>query len=172
MKMKKKGQMLSQPFVYIFALVVGALILVWGGKTVLDLVNTGSQVNVGSYIESLESDVAAYKNFGEGSKTSKKVDFPQDITYICFLDLEKNPTDCQRKEAGNKIVKCKPAELDEDFAFQIEVPNKNIYVLPLSAVKINSFLVEDLKPKLGNPFCVRNGQDIIIESMVDHVVVS
>ena len=170
--MRKKGQMLSQPFVYIFALVVGALILVWGGKTVLDLMNTGSQVNIGTYIKSIESDVVAYKNFGEGSKTNKKVEFPQDITYICFLDLERNPTDCRRKEAGNKVVKCTPAELDEDFAFQIEEPNKNIYVLPLSAVKINSFLVEDLKPKAGNPFCVRNGQEITIESKVDHVEVS
>ena len=100
--------MLSQPFVYIFALIVGALILVWGGKTVLDLLQTGSQVNVGTFIKSLEEDVAAYKNFGEGSRTTKKVDFPQEITYICFLDLEKTANDCKRKEAGNKIVKCKP----------------------------------------------------------------
>lgn len=169
--MRKKGQMLSQPFVYIFALIVGALILVWGGKTVLDLLQTGSQVNVGSYIKSLEQDVAAYKNFGEGSKTAKKVDFPQDITYICFLDLERSANDCKRKGANNKIVKCKPEELDEEFAFQIEEPNKNVYILPTDAVKINAFNIKDLKPAQGNPFCVRNGQDIEIISKVSYVEV-
>lgn len=167
----KKGQMLSQPFVYIFALIVGGLILVWGGKTVLDLVQTGSQVNVGSFVKSLEEDVAAYKNFGEGSRTARKIDFPQDITYICFLDLEKKPVDCKRKEKDNKFVKCNAAELDEEFAFQIEEPNKNVYVLPLDAVKINAFKIDDLKPADGNPFCVRNGVDVEIISKVGYVEV-
>lgn len=170
--MKRKGQMLSQPFVYIFALVVGALILVWGGKTVLDLVNTGSQVDVGNFVKSLESDVAAYKNFGEGSKTSRKISFPNNINYICFLDLEKKANDCKRKEAGDKVVKCTAEELDDDFAFQIEESNRNVYVLPMSELKINSFNIEDLKPTSGNPFCVRNGVDINIISKVSYVEIN
>jgi len=170
--MKKKGQLLGQPFIYIFALIVGALILVWGGKTVLDLMQTGSQVNVGSFIKSLEEDVAAYKNFGEGSRTTKKIDFPGDVTYICFLDLEKSPNDCKRKEQGNKIVKCRAEELDEEFAFQIEEPNKNIYVLPTDAVKIGAFKIDDLKPADGNPFCIRNGLEMEIKSKVSHVEIS
>lgn len=168
----KKGQMLSQPFVYIFALVVGALILVWGGKTVLDLVNTGSQINVAKLVKDLEQDAAAYKNFDEGSRTSRKLQFPDDITYICFLDMERKANDCLRKEKGNKIIKCTATELDEDFAFQIEEPNKNIYVLPTTAVKVGAFKVDDLKPELGNPLCVRNGLDITISSKVDHVEIS
>ena len=61
----KKG-VSEQVFIFIFALIVVALILAWGTKTVLDLKNRASQVQLADSVEDLREKAITYYHLEAG----------------------------------------------------------------------------------------------------------
>ena len=171
----KKGQMMSQPFVYMFALILGGLILVWGGKMIYDLVGTSNEAEIGTFYNDMKTEVNEYYNYEDGAARAVKIRLPKDIKYFCVFDPEKD-LDCKTRnkiEDDPKSVNCN--DLDTDFDRRLDTEKrkgangKNVFVLPTSFTKYYSYKIPYLKPVGGNPICIPNGQDLFITSRVSYV---
>lgn len=151
--MKKKGQLLGQPLVYLFALVAGAMILIWGIRTVIQLGDTAATVEIGKFASKLQSDVSQYLNFDEGSATEIKVALPSKITHICFLDAT------SEKKCILDGKPCDIDKLDDAFAAMASTRTKNnFFFLPMGAYKLPPKEIKNLRvdTATGNPICFRN----------------
>ena len=93
----KKGQVLGQPFVFIFYLVVIVLILYFGIRVVANIRDTEREVDYATFINELNSKINTIRNDAHGSIISlEDVRVPNEITEICFVvDSEVSPTDDQ-----------------------------------------------------------------------------
>lgn len=99
----KKGQLLSQPFFYIFALIVIALLLIFGFTYIRKLMNTGCGVESISFISDIQTKVNEIYSLSYGSsyecaltrvagKTNNKCEIvmPDNVDGICFVDTTKS----------------------------------------------------------------------------------
>ena len=98
--MKKRGQLLSQPFFYISAIIVIGLILIFGFKVIGDLRRTGCNVENAKFLNELEKNIDdMYTNFPGSSedcsivnsygssKNTCEIQAPSGIAGMCFVDF-------------------------------------------------------------------------------------
>jgi len=85
-KKSKRGQLLGQPFVYIFAIIVAALILVFGTKSILDLRERQELVELATFVTDLKEEVAAYYRFDIGSSKELDLNLPRKVKQVCFYE--------------------------------------------------------------------------------------
>ena len=97
----KRGQLLSQPFFYIFLIVVSALVLVFGYMMINRLLNTECQVEGKVFISDLRKNVEEVYSLGfEGTskecaiverygKSGLKCEIvkPKGLKGLCFVDI-------------------------------------------------------------------------------------
>ncbi len=115
----KKGQLLSQPFFYIFAIIVIGLILIFGFKYVNQLLNAGCQVEVLDFGNDVKAKVNELVSLSSGSSFEcKLVSFsgqsenscefviPNNIRGVCFVDTTKiyNADQIQFKDVKDIVV--------------------------------------------------------------------
>lgn len=172
----KKGQLLSQPFIYIFALILGALILVWGIKTVMDLKDTADQVDLGKFKNDFESKAKALYNSGEGSRNFMRVMLGGDVKFVCF-SIPKEEINCQYVDKGEmKVCPSLEALNNKDDEFRLRLENedkKNMWILPLGVSKFDTFQVDFVRPAGGaNPLCYKNGEEIMMENKGSYIELS
>jgi len=172
--MRKKGQLLGQPLVYVFALIFGALILAWGINSVMKLGDTAGAVELGKFATSLESKTGQYLNFDEGSTTTIKISLPSKISYVCFFDSQSPVNKCVMNEARTP---CRIQDLDEGFSALTKTKTKyNIFFLPINSYNLPPKEIKNLKvdTEIGNPICYTNkaGNEFMITSMGTYVSVS
>jgi hypothetical protein len=158
----KKGQISGLPLVLIFALIVGALILFWGVKTVMDLNEQADYVQLADKITDLETDIDIFDNYGDGATKKFLIDIPSKLDYLCVTNS--NPTNCLLDNEP-----C-PTELAE-YLDMIVVESKNVYIYP-PEFDITYFDIENLEPKTGNPECFSNQATTILEKTGDIVTLS
>ncbi|PIN80909.1 hypothetical protein COV16_00205 [Candidatus Woesearchaeota archaeon CG10_big_fil_rev_8_21_14_0_10_34_8] len=171
----KRGQLLSQPFIYIFALILGALVLVAGFKMIMDLKETADMVEVGEFKSTIESEAKAFYNRGEGSTKSIPISL-SGIKFVCFSNPEEK-LNCKFKSKVSDEIKSCPGGLkamnDDKPTFQLRLSKEttdNLWFLPLGTAKKDSFKINFIKPLEGaNPLCYQVGSEIIIESKGTHV---
>lgn len=85
----KKGQLLSQPFIFIFYLVVIAMILVFGVKVFSYLRCYDDRVEYHDFITRFESKISTIDNDAVGSNLGlSELLLPGDVEEICFFDSE------------------------------------------------------------------------------------
>ncbi|MBI4154409.1 hypothetical protein HY501_03660 [Candidatus Woesearchaeota archaeon] len=171
----KKGQLTGDIFIYIFAVIVGALILVYGVKTIIDLKSTAETVDLGRTLKNLEAEIETFYNYGEGSTKDIQLSLPKPVKFVCFTDPTSSPkpSKCKVKTGADTYGNCNLGALDEEFALIVEDENtKNVFFLPLATAKISRYEIKDLKPKEGNPLCIANGLSLTITAKVTHVEVS
>ncbi len=116
----KKGQLLSQPFFYIFAIVVIGLILIFGFNYVSKLMNTGCQVEGLSFVNDVQAKVNEVYSLSYGSsyecsivsisgqsKSRCELILPTGVKGFCFVDttLNYNPQDLIFPEVKDIVVK-------------------------------------------------------------------
>ena len=82
--MEKRGQLLDHPFVLIFGLLVGILILVIGFRWIAGLKSTVDQVQVVDFVTSLRQDVDTYYFLDVGSIRKKTISLPVKVKKVCF----------------------------------------------------------------------------------------
>jgi len=168
----KKGQLLGQPLVFVFALIAGAMILAWGVNTVLKMGVTAGKVEIGEFAMSVQGKTSQYLNFDEGSSTTIAVKLPPKTTYVCFFDSSKD------KNCMLDGKPCQMAQLDQGFAALANTKiQDNMFSLPISAYEgMGKKLIKDLKAdtEAGNPLCFRNqaGNKITLRSMGTYVAVT
>ena len=88
--MKKKGQILGVPLVLLFGLIVGALILAYGAKVVLDMLDEAEYVDFLDTLDDIENNVETFSHYDEGSSKVYTLDLPQSIETLCFYDADED----------------------------------------------------------------------------------
>ncbi len=99
----KRGQLLSQPLYYIFAIVVIGLILIFGFRYVGKLLKTGCEVEVLDFVSEVRNKVNQLASLSYGSsfecsivrisgqsESSCELALPSDVKGICFIDTTKD----------------------------------------------------------------------------------
>ncbi len=147
-----KGELFSQPFIMIFAILVGALILVFGVKSFIDIKGGAEDVELSKFAAILKNNIDTYYNFDVGSSKKLSLVMPAKAKEVCFYDDSK------------------PVNIAADEFFQavLEDTKDNMFILPLGSYFKTQFRIEHMKNGAGkNPFCVvkRDGKlNVIIET--------
>ncbi len=164
--MKKRGQLLAQPFVMIFGIIVGALILTWGIYEVYKLINVSCDVELVDYVTTLKKDVQRYYYYESGSSNRFKVDLPCEASHICFVSQD-IPFYCRVQGAGIPCVK--PQGYNQGFI----VARKNDNVFIYSKKGVDAYYVPYLRPtSTENPLCISDQKQIVLTSKGTYVEVS
>lgn len=156
----KKAQLFAQPLLYIFILVVAALILVFGIRTVFNIQARAEIAELATSIQDLKKTVNSYYSFDYGSAREINLRFPNKIEYICFTNHNPQSTPQEVRKYGelNKIFK---------------LSEHNVFIFPASAFKNNAFTIEHLIAK-EDPLCIQQKGSIkaIITNIGDAVEIS
>jgi len=159
----KKGQVMGMPLVLIFALIVGAIILIWGIAQIWSLVAFAGDVDLTDKIDDMRNDVDVFSNYDDGASKEYVLDFPSKIEVICVYD-------------GTQAFNCRydgeacPSAFAEDMEM-IMFESSNVYFYPFEFDTTN-FNVEDLKPEGGNPECIKNYDTALLKKTKDAVTLS
>ncbi|MDD5253808.1 MAG: hypothetical protein PHG05_01745 [Candidatus Nanoarchaeia archaeon] len=156
--MQKRGQ-ISEVFIWIAAAIIMGLILYFGVKTAFRLQNTGNQVALNKEIEDFKSEVEKYYYLDKGSSKKITLNFPSEITNICFSN-------------GNAATKNKDIEQGIDFIVKEEAKKpdgNNMFLIPLDSYSNTGFYIPYLKHEGANLLCFENNKNLFIISKGDHV---
>lgn len=82
--MKKRGS-IDQVFVYIFALVVAALIIGFGYYVITKVMNLGKEVETIKFKQDLEKNINLYYDFAPGTSANLQIRVPSGIKAVCFI---------------------------------------------------------------------------------------
>jgi hypothetical protein len=154
--MKKRGQLMAQPFVMLFAVIIGALVLVWGVYEINKLVNFSGDIQLTDTINNFQRVVDQYYYFNEGSSREYKINLPSKFKKICFYSHDK-----EWNYPGS--------DLNEGFIRARK--NDNVFIFPIEEGSV--FNITNLKPEgEENPLCFRSGEKFVITSRNNYVGVS
>lgn len=159
-----RGQIISMPFIFIFAIIVGAIFLVWGVKTVMDLRSHGSYVQLAKFHEDFEAKVKTYYNLEKDSSTPYKISgLPSDIKYVCFTTIGSSDFSNSTLDGAKKSID----SIDKGLRFELENNRgDNVFYLPLDAYGTTTFKVPHLR-SATNPLCVSNGKSAYLANRID-----
>ncbi|MAG50339.1 hypothetical protein CL621_01700 [archaeon] len=157
----KNAQLFSQPFNYIFILIVAALILFFGFYVVRNVLDLGSNVEFVSFKDNLQKEVSNYFYLTKGSMKSLSLRIPKEINFVCFVDLSYGPNMGFPTEYAEALIKSKR----NYNTFFIPYPNKK--ALEPAYMNISHMRPED--PLL----CVKtiNKLEVKLENMGDYVLI-
>ncbi|HLD15736.1 MAG TPA: hypothetical protein VJB94_04125 [Candidatus Nanoarchaeia archaeon] len=147
----KNGQLLSQPFVYISALIIGALIIIFGARAIGDIDKERKNIELATFITSLRDNVNTYYNFDEGSSKKISLYIPDNVDRVCFYNKD-------------KIIN---ADIEEFFKKLLELDTiNNVYLLPFGENLKSEFFINHLRNEEENPLCfdVKGRLNALIET--------
>ena len=162
--MKRGGQILGLPLILVFSLIVGAFILLYGAKVILDLSEEADYVSFLERLDDLDATLRTFENYDSGSSKVYALDIPKDIETICFYG-ESSTGSCTL-DGGV----C-PVELEEELALVLD-PEYNIYIFPQGVYDRTRFTLEEFQTIEGDPICVSQGGSIVLSSQKDFVGVA
>lgn len=147
-----KGQLLGQPFIMIFALLLGALIIVFGVRSFMDIKSGAEDVELSKFVTGLQGNADTYYNFDAGSSKKLSLIVPAKARQVCFFDSERQIN----------------SPIDDFLKAAMTDTKDNLFLLPLDSYFKTQFRIEHLKNGHNeNPFCItkREGRiNIIIET--------
>ncbi len=126
-------------FTFIFVLVLMALILGYGIKSLMTLREAGRDVELGDFFLRLRDEVEQMFSFDVGSSKDVELFLPENAELVCFYDSDEEIT---------------LGELDEVIASYLEGhPGVNVFVTPFSFAQ-SSLWIEHLRGGgQENPLC-------------------
>lgn len=141
--MEKRGQLLSQPFIYIFAIILVALILLFGVRLITNLTKQSEEVELVVFVSDLKTQVNNFYHFDPGSSKELNILLPKKIKQLCFYS-NKYPVTVELSHPDLK---------DLDLILQYP-QSDNLYVIPLTAYSETTFTIPNLQPPASeNPLC-------------------
>ena len=87
--MKNKAQIAGQIFVYIIAIVIVALVIFFGWKSVKLLIDQSEEVSAISFQSDLKNSVGLLYS-STGSVRIEELNLPGKVTEVCFIDVNKD----------------------------------------------------------------------------------
>jgi hypothetical protein len=143
----KKAQLLSQPFTYIFMLIVIAMIVGFGFYLITKTTIFAGQVDVAKFKNDLSKKVQEINLLSPGSGELYETNVPAGIRGICFLDLTKD---------SNIASKISFVDVKEDVELDLTAEKKdnNVYFQMATADQAKISPVKISKLKIAeNPLC-------------------
>ena len=86
----KKAQIQAQIFVYVLAMIVIALVLLYGYSSLTTMKDRAKQVDILSLQNDVIKSIEKVSN-DYGTVRAPKFNIPTDYTEICFIDIDKSP---------------------------------------------------------------------------------
>ena len=159
---KKKGQLLSQPFIYIFMLVVIGLLLFFGFRVIKNFMSVTKDVEFVKFVNDFEDEIELYYDLDIGS--SKIIDAPvgNEIMYTCFVDRD-----------GKIDYSIAPDKRAGDL--MRAAIGKNVFFISYPTLKEREAVyIKHIRPEGKNPLCIRtiNKLKVKIESKGKYVGIS
>lgn len=145
--------MLEQPLVWVFALIVGGLILVWGGYQVYKLVSFSNEIQANDFVTTLKSDIESYYYLEEGSSKVITIILPSGIEHICFTD------------EGDYDF---PEFLSQGEQFLIKNREENVFMFPSDKIDQGAFFIQHITTD-SNPLCLENKDKLILTTLEENV---
>ena len=141
--MRKRGQSSSQVFIYIIAVLVIGLIVLFGYQSVSSAREKGEQALLLQFEAKLKEDIDSYSSYG--SLGIKEYQFPSGFDEICFVDL--NNFDPETFD-GYRVI-------EDSVRSKAE---QNVFLL---GDKVETFYIENLQ-LYYDPYysCVEGGEKI------------
>ncbi|MDP3728180.1 MAG: hypothetical protein Q8R18_01870 [bacterium] len=162
--MKKRAQILGLPLILVFSLIVGAFILLYGAKVILDLTEEADYVDFLGQVEDLDATLDTFGNYDIGSSKVYTLKVPEDVEIICFYDASQGDSCRLDGDACSSDIEGKLAlVLDEEY---------NLYIFPQGLYDRNRFTIEKFQTEEGNPLCISNGNSLLVQSQKDYVGIS
>lgn len=134
---------MAHPFAAIFALVVAALIIIFGVSVLRDLYNVSNTVDITSLRNTLQKEVDAYYILDEGSQKTLTLPVPKQVAFICFVD-----------QSGFIDYSLIPNNKDNIVR---TLTDRNVFLISEQgqpSVDPPAFTIKNLKPE-SNPLCIR-----------------
>ena len=162
--MNKRGQLLGLPLLLVFALIVGAFILLYGAKVIYDLTQQADYVDFLDRMNDLDTNIQTFGAYDVGSSKVYALDLSQNIDTICFYDPSQSSSCTLDGEACS-------SDLEGELVV-VESSDYNVYIFPSGVYDRTRFTIQSFAPLEGNPVCVSNGKSITIQSGKDSVGIS
>lgn len=137
----KKAQLFSQPIIFIFAIIIAALILVWGSYNIYKFTKTANTIEIGTALTDMKDVVSTYYYLDEGSSTIINIKLPKQVKYICFTDPDE------------PLLSTNLEQIEPNLSQLLQAKGKNIFVIP-STNKPPTYYIDNLKP-IENPLCIQ-----------------
>ena len=142
----KKGQLAGQPFVYIFAIVVIGLIVVYGAYVIIELISVRDTVETNLFLNNLKKEVDSCYNLDFGSTCGlNDLVVPSEFKEICFVNTgEFIDFDVIEDEFTKELVE-----------ISVENENYNVFLVPVLGKELDKrrYFVNKLRSN-ENPLCV------------------
>ena len=161
----KRGQLLSQPLFYVFAIIVIGMTLVFGFYMINKLLDTGCKVENVKFVADIRENVQEIYSVGFSGSSKKclissrasdskcNILMPSGIKGMCFVDATKGDySGVDIKEIREELESLEYK--DRNLFFVSEKENCELNSVKLNHVDINE------------PFCIRKGEskNILIEN--------
>lgn len=134
---RKRGQLLAEPFVWIMALVVASIVLLFGYMVIGRLNSTFSCVSVKTFVQDINKDINEIYYMDSGSFKLSAVSLPDNIKGVCFYGGSGSLNNNLLSPEDQQIIKL--------------LTDKNLFLLPLTseskcemAYKIDSLKINGL----------------------------
>lgn len=157
--MQKRGQLMEQPFIYIFALVLMAFIILFGFSAVKRFNVFGEDVQIATFVKDLENNVDEYYYYSLGSSNKINLKIPSKVKCVCISNAGSILDESELSKCNDPLIK--------DV---IENSEKNIFISPVREFKINSYEIKNIKA-IKNPLCVETNGNFkaVLETKKDYV---
>ncbi len=154
--MKKRGQIVGMPFVYISVAVIMGLVLYFGFTSMAKIFDAKETTEISKFVLDLQDDVEIVYNYDVGS--SKKFSsnaLPKKVTYVCFFD----PSRGIDLDSGSLTA------MDSQLFYYLDTSLKdNLFLVPVdvAGAPYPDYYIDNLKLKGGlvNPFCIPNDGNV------------
>jgi hypothetical protein len=164
-KMNSRGQLLSQPFIYISIIIVVGLIVVLGFTQIGNLMCFGSEVENTKFMKDVDNHVQQMYSFSAGSKQKYEMLAPSNIYGVCIVDQNPDLTQIPFQELKDKIAVLSDAgDLDENIF--VSGPDGDCLPDPI--------MIEHLRVQ-GGTICfnvAKEGFNFVLENKGTHVEIS
>jgi hypothetical protein len=157
----KKGQMAGQILIYVLAIIVFSLTLVYGYKAIKGFADTGEEILYLQLENDIKTEVEKVQGDTMGTLKKKILQIPGNYKQVCFVESYTSP-DNNDVNTGYAII---------DNAFSEEIHDKNMFLVPPGNVgfDIGVITVEGYSECIN---IVGGKVTLRVESMGDHVKIS
>jgi|SRR3989344_4977260 len=146
----KRGQLFAEPFMWILALVVGALILIYGFYMISNLIKTNEKATMAKYVLDLRHEVRKFYYFDAGSSELFKIRLPSKIKRACFY-------------TGQGSINRQLISPQDAFQL-VQSSSNNMFIMPLDAYGSDYLMYNIDGIKVNNFVCFDNNKDIKLVS--------
>ena len=163
--MRKRGQIIGMPIVYIIMMVMMAVVLFYGFSSLQKVILAKEVTEVSKFVLDLEDDVELMYNYDlDSAKKFKSLALPPKVKQVCFY----NPSNSITPGINLEVI-------DEEFSYYLSVTsNDNLFLIPLGLYPspypdyfIENFRLEDASQ---NPLCfvnTKSGVEFVLETYLD-----